>query len=123
MLNKSFTGSNVNYVVLQARNSDGTFHIQGKGVETNRNYGVAENIEAEDFPEDFVDWTDTLDIIYNSLAGTDKKYFRLQAKITNNYLHIQVPGPEWNRNYGLSFEVSSDILPEVTAFVKAELGK
>ena len=123
MLNKSFTNSGVNYVVLQARNSDGTFHIQGKGVETNRNYGVAENISEENFPEDFIDWMDELDYIYPSLAGTDKKYFRLQAKLMSNSLHIQIPGPENNRKYGMAFEIAQENLPEVTAFVKAELGK
>lgn len=122
MLNKSFTGSSKNYVVLQARNSNGTFHIQGKGKDINRDYGVAENISADKFPQDFSEWSDSLDHIYPSLAGTDRKYFRLQAKVIGEYLHIQVPGPESNRNYGMAFEISSEDLPDVTAFVQAELG-
>lgn len=122
MLNKSFTGSNKMYAVLQARNSGETFHIQGKGQKVNRDYGVAENIDAENLPESFVDWADTLDHIFESLAGTGKKYFRLQAKIVGNSLHVQIPGPENNRNYGMAFEISSSLLPDITAFVKAELG-
>jgi len=121
MLNKSFTGSNKNYVVLQARLSDDYFHIQGKGKEVNRNYGVAEDISAENFGAD-IDWTDSLDHINSSLAGTDRKYFRFQAKIAGTNLHIQIPGPELNRNYGLSMNIPVEVLPNVAQFVKAELG-
>lgn len=121
MLNKSFTGSKVNYVVLQARVSGDTLHIQGSGKEINRSYGVAQNVPLVKFGAD-TDWLDTLDTNNDSLAGTNKKYFEFQAKIQSDTLHIQIPGPEFNRDYGLSMNVPQGVMPDVTKFVKAELG-
>lgn len=40
--------------------------------------------------------------IVDSLAGTGRKYVKFQATMRDNVLHVQVPGPHFNRAYGIA---------------------
>jgi len=117
---KSLAGTGVKYVRIQGRIKGGLLHIQGEGVEINRHYGVAVNITVTD---DVAGWITQQKHTLSSLVESSAKYVPLQAKIASSNLpvvHVQGAGSEFNREYGIAFDVISD---ELYDFVKEELDK
>ena len=111
---ESLAGSGVNYAVIQARirKDDGTLHIQGKGEDVNRAYGVAIDVSQEALGKELCCHMESLIAPLSSLySGSQAKYFELQAKVAKsiNKIHFQIPSVcEHNREYGASFELPID---------------
>ena len=112
---KSFASIKNDYTVVQGRMKDGKLHIQGRGDNVNRDYGVA-----VDFPimSDLADWLDNdVDHYEKSLAGTEAMYFPLQYALRGDNVHFQVAGESnFNRAYGAMFNVSVDDVPQLVDF-------
>ena len=108
---ESLAGTGVNYAVIQARirKDGGTLHIQGKGEDVNRTYGVAIDVTEEALGEELCCYMESLNAPLSSLyPGSQAKYFELQAKVAKsiNKIHLQIPSVcEHNREYGASFEL------------------
>jgi len=105
------------YVEIQGRMRDGTLHIQGRGSEVNRQYGVAVNVQA---PKQLADWLDQQSHTLFSLAGTVARYVPMQARIKGGRIHVQVAGTPLNRGYGAAFDV--DGAADLEAFIRNEVG-
>jgi hypothetical protein len=118
MTNKSFASGNMNYVPLQAYVRDGeSLHIQGVGKKVNRIYGVAVDISVDEFDPDLLDYFKSLNHTEKSKAS-DQLYFKMQAKTVGDSVHFQVPGPEWNRSYGVAF--NAEDLYDLVEFINQE---
>ena len=109
---KSRTGLDLQYLQIQARirNEDGTLHIQGLGVEVNRNYGISADIDLSEIDGNFVIWLDQVPKLYVSMAGTDKKYFVCQMRYVSSTdsFNIQVSSdPHYNTFYGGAFNIQA----------------
>jgi hypothetical protein len=95
------------YVAVQvAVNPDGeSVHLQARGPEGNRSYGIALDLE---IPADVASWIKNQEHTLVSLADTGREYVPAQACTRDGDVHFQVPGTKLNRSYGASFNVSSD---------------
>lgn len=104
-------GSDEAYVGLQVRKSgNNSLHVQGKGVVTNRSYGVAVDLSA---PSDLVEWLSAQQHTVLSLVSPGKYYVPIQARMYDNgVVHVQVAGSSYNRPYGAVFETSNEQLAE-----------
>lgn len=61
--------------------------------------------------------------IRKSLAGTDKQYVVIQARVYDDGIHIQGEGASVNRGYGVAVTIPWDEVPEdLVTFVKTSLG-
>ena len=115
---KSLAGTGRQYVRMQARVKEGKLHIQGKGTVINRPYGIALDVTLH---ESILKWFEKQEHTEKSLANTDAMYVPIQAKpLSENVVHIQVKGSEFNREYGLAIDTTS---PELYKFVTSELDK
>lgn len=117
---KSLASERTGYVALQARvTSPSRIHLQGKGVSSNRDYGVAVDIN---LPANLCSWLNGVGVGYNSLyPDSNHKYFFVQAVRNGSQIHIQVPccSPTFNRNYGATFDVSASQYAPLAQFVDA----
>ena len=115
---KSFASKREGYVALQARVKDGLLHVQGKGQEVNRNYGVAVDIA---LPVDLKEWMNTIYRGYKSLyPDSIEHYFSLQAVVNNDYIHFQVSsGSPFNRDYGATFDVPVGMCKPLETFINS----
>lgn len=125
----SLAGTGRTYVQLQARvyrmKTDGRreLHIQGRGPEVNRDYGVAETVALED--KALRRWLKDVDASNESLAGTEAVYFELQARrYPGDVIHFQVRGTDdegdtFNRSYGAMFELPVAAVPNIARFIDA----
>ena len=107
-----------NYVVFQASLRDSSIHIQGEGIGVNRPYGVAENFQIDN-PVYFQALTPTA----ISLAGTGKKYFRLQGVVNGDTVHFQIKDGKDNRDYGKVLDIPVAQIPNVAKFIEKELAQ
>jgi len=109
---KSLAESGKDYIVIQGRIRDGKLHIQGKGPYINRDYGVATNIPVADH---FIKFMESCTHSLTSLV-TDRAYVPMQFRVyPDNWIHIQIKGPQHNRNYGAVLDVKSDDLLKFAA--------
>lgn len=112
MTKQSLTLSDHKYVELQIIYRHNHLHIQGRGKEVNRNYGVAIDTKTKKLDNDTFKWlikvqkTSSL----TSLASSDMPYFFCQARIVDDKCHMQIPGPTHNRLYGGALDVKNDDL-------------
>lgn len=115
---KSLATSTTDYVQIQARReSDNSLHIQGKGPETNRKYGVAVSVSC---PANLAAWfLNQKSTPKNSSLhkGSDAQYLPAQATIRGNSVHIQVKGSNFNRAYGAAFNIDNN--GDLRSFVAA----
>lgn len=107
-------GSDFQYLQMQAyiRYDEGTLHIQGKGPETNRAYGVSADISLTHLAPNLVKWLGDIPRYYSSMANTDKKYFILQMRYAKSVdmLNFQIKyEPTYNTPYGGHFSISASI--------------
>lgn len=56
----------------------------------------------------------------SSLAGTNAQYVAAQMKIDNGVFHLQVAGPQGNREYG--FAANYNVTPELIKWFKGQSG-
>jgi hypothetical protein len=101
-MRSSLAGTDKSYAVLQVRMKGGRLHVQGRGVAVNRDYGVAVEV---DVPLKLATWIDGQHHTEPSLAGTGMKYVPCQVRLRNSVAHFQIPGGEYNRDYGAAFDV------------------
>lgn len=118
-MNNSLANTGVSYVPLQAyvRDND-SLHIQGTGLKVNRDYGVAVDIDINNFDEDFIEYFNNLPHTLSSKVS-EKMYFPLQAKVVGDSVHFQISGPQFNRSYGASFDAEE--LYDLIDFINLEL--
>lgn len=106
---KSLAGTNQEYVPVQGRiYPDGLLHIQGRGHEGNREYGVAVNVHVATA---FKLWLSNQLHTNSSLADSDTQYVPMQTRLddSDNIVRFQVQGGYGgNRDYGYAFTVSQD---------------
>jgi len=126
MIAESLAGTGRRYVQLQARMYPQGLHVQGKGVNVNRDYGVAVTFPIHSELRNYLYKVEDASARLDSLAGTGKKYFYLQAVLNrrdNNLLiHFQVPFAEsYNRDYGAAFDVPVASATELAVFIASEL--
>jgi hypothetical protein len=110
------------YVAVQGRVYDkstdnAVLHVQGRGPEGNRDYGVAENIH---IPTDLAEWVEKQKSPLFSLTGSNAEYLPMQARIqkSTGSVKFQVRGSEFNRPYGASFCVSYEDSKALYAWLK-----
>ena len=121
MIVQSLTFSDHKYVELQIKNLGGYLHIQGKGTNINRDYGVAINTKTKKLDHGTRTW------LFNKHKGADLRslasgsavyYFSCQARILDSKCHIQIPGETHNRSYGAAFDVINN---ELYTFINVEM--
>jgi len=116
------SGSDAEYVQIQAyvREDDETLHIQGRGPQVNRDYGVSADIGIDELDAGVVNWLLTVPRHFSSMAGTDKMYFILQMRYAEsvNRLNFQVSynTPTYNTPYGGNFSVPANMHPKLKTF-------
>ena len=116
------SGSDAEYVQIQAyvREDDETLHIQGRGPQVNRDYGVSADIGIDELDAGVVNWLLTVPRHFSSMAGTDKMYFILQMRYAEsvNRLNFQVSydTPTYNTPYGGNFNVPANMHTELKTF-------
>ena len=116
------SGSDAEYVQIQAyvREDDETLHIQGRGPQVNRDYGVSADIGYDELDAGVVNWLLTVPRHFSSMAGTDKMYFILQMRYAEsvNRLNFQVSydTPTYNTPYGGNFNVPANMHTELKTF-------
>lgn len=98
--------SNKQYVLAQVDKRHGKYHFQVACPEINRDYGLSFNASGG---------APALDNMLNaishvpSLTGSGKPYMPCQIRARNGYvLHVQVKGPEINREYGVAVDLDVD---------------
>lgn len=103
------------YVAMQGAVRYGRFHVQGKGPEANRSYGIS-----ADLPVDYtlLSWLQDLNAALPSLAGSERKYFPIQGVVNGDTIHIQIAGPELNRDYGAVIDISKDQASELHTWLR-----
>jgi hypothetical protein len=104
----SLAGSSKLYVQLQARaTGPATIHVQGRGPEGNRDYGISTDIEVS---PDFAAWLANQESLLPSLAGSAEGYTPVQARLSGGRVKFQVAGTPFTRSYGAEFKVvASDL--------------
>ncbi len=109
-MEKSLATGSETYVKLQGSiREDGLLHIQGRGPEVNRPYGVATDQDLDTdlcLGTEVTKWLKNLPTDLHSLVS-DRKYFPILGRDKTNYFHIQIPGPALNRDYGAAFDLYS----------------
>lgn len=123
MLTKSLAGTGRDYVVLQIREraEDEVWHVQGRGENVNREYGVAEDIPfafhgSEDRPK--------LARAGKSMyAGSSARYSPAFAVLNDGTVHIQIPDGPVNREYGAVLDIPAKKVPDLAKFIQLELDK
>jgi len=114
MVKKSLAKTDKMYVEVQFRvREDNSLHIQGEGISTNRNYGVAVSFSESNFPKTILNALSHLSdkATLSSKAGSSKKYYPAQFRIvpSTNELNFQIETDDpliiKNRDYGLAFRV------------------
>lgn len=124
MIDESLNGSGEQMVVLQGAlyNNGADLHIQGKGYNINRDYGVAVTFPIS---KGLSKWIGSdVDHPHSSMAGTGRKYVSVLATVNydEGVVHFQVEGNyQCNRDYGAAFQVSVDEIPELADFIDEEL--
>lgn len=119
-MSKSLASGQNDYVDVFIRNrGDGSFHIQGKGPEINREYGLSDNIVVSD--STFAKWVECVPHKFSSLANTGRKYIAAQVAVRHSDLHFQIPGPKYNRPYGAVVDVPVTKNPNIKKFITAAL--
>lgn len=114
-------GSNAEYVVMQGylRQDENVLHLQGRGPQVNREYGISHNIGFHELDVSLTDWMNTITRNFPSMAGTDRTYFQLQMRYvpgTGN-LNFQVKNYlTHNTPYGGNFFVSAIVHPDLKKF-------
>ena len=125
ILSKSYIeGSDLRYIAMQGylRHDQETLHLQGKGPEINRTYGISHDIPFNEVFASLRKWMDTIPKGYHSLANTEKMYFLLQMRYakSTNALNFQINyTPIYNTPYGGNFSVGVDNHPELMQFWNA----
>ena len=118
---QSLTFSDQKYVELQIKYI-GYLHIQGKGININRDYGVAIDTKTKKLGYNTRNWLlhKHKNATLPSLAsGLGVLYFFCQARILDNKCHIQIPGDEaHNRSYGAALDVIND---DLYKFISSEM--
>ena len=104
---KSFATEKTDYVSIQLRRSNnGTIHIQGAGIGTNRNYGFADDFKVD---SDFYTWLDTVPTPNKSLYPGSKQVYVVAQANANRWgdkIHIQIGADvNFNRSYGAVLEI------------------
>ena len=119
---KSLAGTNKkDYKPLQIRITEvGRLNIQGRGISVNRDYGVAEKVPVEEH-ETLTMYLLKRHALVPSLAGTDAVYVPMQAAIREDRVHLQFEGKAANREYGAAFDIPTEELPSITAFLGGEV--
>jgi len=126
MLTQSLAGTGRVYVQLQARLYPEGLHVQGQGTEVNRGYGVAETFPISPDLRDYLAKVEQAEAELPSLAGTGKRYFRLQAVLNRKdnqvFVHFQVAFREgYNRHYGAAFDIPVKNAPNLAVFIASHL--
>ena len=117
---KSLASSEQDYVAVQVRKTyTCILHVQGKGNNTNRSYGVAGNVKSG---EAFASWIATLDAPFSSIAGTGKQYVGAQVALRGDQLHFQIlanPIFQGNgkREYGAVLNIPCSDFPDLAEFI------
>jgi len=127
MIAESQAGTGRDYVQLQARLYPQGLHVQGQGICINRDYGVAVTFAIPSQLRAYLEKVEAEAAKLDSLAGTGKRYFCLQAVLNREgsdlVIHFQVPFKEtYNRAYGAAFDVPVARATELAMFIAAELG-
>lgn len=121
-MSKSKTGSGLEYVTIQAyiRSDENALHIQGRGPEVNRDYGVSGNIGLSELDPNLVHWLASISKFNKSMADSDKMYFVGQMRFvpSKNSLNFQVASIPYNTPYGGAFGVEAENHPELLDFWK-----
>lgn len=117
---KSLADTGRNYSVIRFSVRDNCFHIQGKGVSVNRDYGFAEDLKFDVIGSEIANYLMKVPRYVMSLyPGSVVEYFIAQAVINDNMVHFQVPHfDKFNRDYGISFNISKSTLPSVASFIE-----
>jgi len=90
--------SDKRYIAVQGRDTSEGMHLQGRGPEGNRPYGVAWTLSA---PPEFMEWLEDQAHTLPSLAGTGSAYVPMRARLmVNGAVRIQIQGTPLNRPYG-----------------------
>ena len=116
MTTYSLAGTGAFYVEGRGRiNDDRQLHVQFSGHGGNRSYGCAYTLSI-DLALDLAE----VNCILPSLAGTENRYFTIQARPRDGKVHFQVSHTEeGNRSYGFAFDVENMSLYE---WLMQELG-
>lgn len=123
-IQSSLAGTGKLYVSIQAyiREDEETLHVQGKGPDVNRPYGLSEDINLVEIESLLVDWLRGVNRYYNSMAGTHAKYFAAQFRYVPslNVFNIQVNKGDstdnYNTKYGAAFNVDASVHPKMKSF-------
>jgi hypothetical protein len=85
-------------------------HLQGKGPEGNRSYGIAIDFWV---PAALGKWLFEQDHPLDSLAETKAKYVpvRVHHDVATNEIRFQVTGTKYNRPYGAAFAIAASHKP------------
>lgn len=101
--------------VVQVRPVSGLFHVQGKGVTINRNYGVSTDFTAQLAQK----WLEEQETTEDSLTGSGNKYVPARAFVEDDQLYVLVEGEVLNHEEGALLAV--DGCEELRQFVTGVL--
>jgi len=106
------------YVRTQALEGQDSLHIQGRGSNVNRPYGVAVDIDYSTIGLPMIEWLKSIPRNFESMAGSEKRYFSLGMRYvaSKDAINFQVAYEPYNTKYGGTFSMDANQVPALKAF-------
>jgi len=102
-------GSDFDYISVQAYVREEALHIQIRGPEANRTYGLSADIDLDELGS-MVNWLDSITKNFPSMAESNKQYFVCQMRYiaSKHEINFQVAWDSYNTPYGGMFVVDAN---------------